>query len=244
MLMSVGLHLQFVCSRLWHLMFQRSFPACFSWQTETWVRVRVKRHEARWQLEPWQTELKESSQTEHQKSQVSPEWLGSLDTKKNNTDGDWWWIRWFLLLHQGLRPCHQQVQNRRIKRFQNQRMVPMAMPSRRVHGIKKMQVGMASVVLGLILEWWVSSWGEWIDSYQFPKHYAEQAALQKTTVRSPGLQCLTKQSSFGNSKPVGPIWSNLPTNLNPISMNQPHVMSNIILGGFRWNMIIYDMIRL
>lgn len=210
-----------------------------------------------WNLSPRESEKKPSSvttwtmtdrterifTTRRQKSQVSPEWLGFLDTKQTTLMVTRW-IRWFLLLHQGLRPCHQQVQNRRIKRFQNQRMVPMAMPSRRVHGIKMMQVGMASVVLGLILEWWVSSWGEWIDSYQFPKHYAEQAALQKTTVRSPGLQCLTKQSSFGNSKPVGPIWSNLPTNLNPISMNQPHVMSNIILGGFRWNMIIYDMIRL
>ena len=43
-----------------------------------------EKKQARWQLEPWQTELKESSRL-CQKSQVSPEWLGSLDTKKNNT---------------------------------------------------------------------------------------------------------------------------------------------------------------
>lgn len=29
--------------------------------------------------------------------------------------------------------------------------------------------------------WYQNDAGEWIDSYQFPKHYAEQAALQKTT---------------------------------------------------------------
>lgn len=200
--------------------------------------------------EPWQTELKESSQTEHQKSQVSPEWLGSLDTKKQH----WWWLvvnsiiftsapRFATLPSAGSKQAYQTLPEPKNGPYGHAQQTGTWYQND-AGGYGFSGFGVKSCHFAVILEWWVSSWGEWIDSYQFPKHYAEQAALQKTTVRSPGLQCLTKQSSFGNSKPVGPIWSNLPTNLNPISMNQPHVMSNIILGGFRWNMIIYDMIRL
>ena len=92
----------------------------------------------------WQTELKKLNRLDSVTIAPGVSSMVGLPRHKiqTNTAGD---TVNQMIVYQGLRPFHQQVHNRRIKRFQNHRMVPMAMPSRRVHGIKMMQVGMASV---------------------------------------------------------------------------------------------------